>query len=132
MRPRIGAGKERVVSIRHGSPARAAYAAAEAPALPDEESTMPPRPAVFAHETPTLARRSLNDHVGLADSFFSIRRGSPIDAPKLGLSIKGVPPSPSDTASAALTGRHSSYRHRPAGRPCQRALSDRPRLAADA
>src|SRR5579884_2486905 len=54
-------GNARVVRITQGRPARAAYAAAAAPALPDEETAIPARPAARAQETATEASRSLKD-----------------------------------------------------------------------
>src|SRR5690349_18870174 len=43
MKRSIGPGKLRVVKTRHGSPPRAAYAAAVAPAFPDDEIAIPVR-----------------------------------------------------------------------------------------
>ena len=62
----------------HGSPARAAYAAAVAPALPDDEIATPRRPCARAHESASVPSRSLNDQVGFCDSFFASSRGSPM------------------------------------------------------
>src|SRR5215470_11897469 len=104
----MAGGKNGVVSTRQGSPARAAYAAADAPALPDDETATPERPLALAQVTPTLASRSLKDQVGFADSFLAMSRGSPTAAPALPHSTSGVPPSPSVTAAAAATGRHSA------------------------
>src|SRR3954469_15060382 len=65
----IGPGKLRVVKTMHERPARAAYAAAVAPAVPADEIAMPRRRSARAHETASVPSRSLNDHVGFCDSF---------------------------------------------------------------
>ncbi len=59
------------VKTTHGRPARAAYAATAAPALPDDDEAMTRAPRRRALEIATVARRSLNDHVGLRDSSFT-------------------------------------------------------------
>src|SRR5579884_4480815 len=73
-------GKARVVRTRQGRPARAAYAAAAAPALPDEETAIPARPLARAQATATEASRSLNDQVGFWASFLAMSPGSPISS----------------------------------------------------
>src|SRR5919106_1543886 len=61
----IVSGTESSVKITHGRPARAAYAAVEAPWLPVEEIVTTRAPAATACVTATEQRRSLYDHVGL-------------------------------------------------------------------
>src|SRR6478735_5577095 len=104
----IGPGKLRVVKTMHGSPARAAYAAAVAPAFPDEETATPRRPSARAHEIASVPSRSLNDQVGFWLSFFASRRGSPIPAPRVSHATSGVAPSPSVTAPSERRGSAES------------------------
>ena len=70
-----------------GSPARAAYAAAEAPWLPEEATTTPGAPAPAAALTVTRLSRSLWDQVGIARLVLDVHARQ--------RSISGVPPSPS-------------------------------------
>src|SRR5215207_6070862 len=106
----------------HGMPALAAYAAAAAPALPDELDAISLAPSCFAMVTAEEASRSLNDQVGLRDSSFT--QTSP--SPSAGTGSSGVSPSPSETASPAAAGRNASQRHSDRGfvggrsrsRPC--------------
>src|ERR1700757_2415439 len=60
----IVSGTEASVKITHGNPARAAYAAVEAPWLPVDEIVITPAPVSTACDTATAHRRSLYDHVG--------------------------------------------------------------------
>src|SRR5215216_2535731 len=99
----------------HGRLALAAYAAAAAPALPDELEAMTLAPKRLAMLSAPEASRSLNDQVGLRDS--SLIQTSP--RPRLGASSNGVSPSPRLTASAAVAGRKASHRHIDRGRRCR-------------
>src|SRR5215813_6554495 len=60
----IVSGTEASVKITHGTPARAAYAAVEAPWLPVEEIVMTRAPVSTAWVTAVAHSRSLYDHVG--------------------------------------------------------------------
>ena len=75
-------------------PARAAYAAADAPALPEESSTKPCTPASIRAFNMTDVPRSLNEPVGLADSNFTANEASPKSPAILCALIRGVFPSP--------------------------------------
>lgn len=102
-------------STTQRSPARAAYAAAEAPWLPEEATTTPGAPAATAALTVMRLSRSLWLHVGLRDSSLTYAP-SPI-------AISGVPPSPSP--GAASGGSRGAQRSRPErGRPCPVMKSD--------
>src|SRR5262245_13720639 len=57
-------GTEASVKITHGRPARAAYAAVEAPWLPVDEIVITRAPVSTAWVTATAQSRSLYDHVG--------------------------------------------------------------------
>jgi len=95
MKVRIVAGVDGIVKTIHGSPARAAYAAVEAPWFPVEAATTPGTLYAAATLIATLMSRSLNDHVGFCDSSLSHRPGNPRSDPNRRSGTSGVPPSPS-------------------------------------
>ena len=64
-------GTEASVKITHGRPARAAYAAVEAPWLPVDEMVITCAPVSTACVTATAHSRSLYDHVGFWLSSFA-------------------------------------------------------------
>src|SRR4051812_3020260 len=81
------------------SPARAAYAAADADVLPVDAQITALAPDARAYVMATVIPRSLNDPVGLAPSTFSSTR-DPVSSPRYGASTSGVPPSPRVTTRA--------------------------------
>jgi|SRR5580704_3213716 hypothetical protein len=103
-------GTEATVKITHGSPARAAYAAVDAPWLPVDEIVITRAPVATAWVTASEQRRSLYDQVGFWLSSFAYRRGSPIRRPSRSRCTSAVAPSPSEIGSAS--GRGSSRRKR--------------------
>jgi len=76
------------------SPARAAYAAADAAVLPVDAQTIVVAPPSTARVTATLMPRSLNDPVGFAPSHFS-QTSTPSRSETRGACRSGVLPSPS-------------------------------------
>ncbi len=98
-----------MVNTTHRSPARAAYAAAAAPALPDEAAVTVSAPAASAAATPTAIARSLCEPVGLAPSFFSQRPSTS------GRTNVGVLPSPSVTGRVTGADRAAGQPHGPPG-----------------
>src|SRR5262245_43417502 len=67
----IASGNCWVVNMTHGNPARAAYAAVAAPALPEDDPVITRMPIERAAEMADDASRSLNDQVGLTVSFLT-------------------------------------------------------------
>jgi hypothetical protein len=86
------------------SPARAAYAAADAAVLPVDAQTTASEPSATAADTATVMPRSLNDPVGFAPSNLS-QTSQPTRSDTRGAGISGVSPSPSVTSGSA--GRRS-------------------------
>jgi hypothetical protein len=62
-------------------PARAAYVAQAAPALPLVGMAMCRIPSSRARDRPTAAPRALNDPVGISPSSLTSNRGTPMWAP---------------------------------------------------
>src|SRR5579875_285427 len=91
------------------SPARAAYAAAEAEVFPVDAQTTALAPSARALEIAIVIPRSLNDPVGLAPSSFS-QTWAPTRSDNLGAGISGVPPSKRvTTGSPVWIGRKGRY-----------------------
>ena len=87
------------------SPARAAYAAADADVFPVDAQTTALAPCSAAFDTATVIPRSLNEPVGLAPSILSQTRATPAWAARRGVASSGVLPSRSVTTGvASLTG----------------------------
>src|SRR6266850_4217507 len=99
----IVSGTEASVKITQGRPARAAYAAVEAPWLPVEEMVITRAPLATAWLTATEQSRSLYDHVGFRLSSLANRRGKPSRLPSRSRGTSGVAPSPRLTACSAAT-----------------------------
>jgi hypothetical protein len=78
---RVIAGASTGIAIRHRIPARAAYVAQAAPALPLVGMATPVTPSSAARDTPTAAPRALNVPVGTSPSSFMSRPGTPMRAP---------------------------------------------------
>ena len=96
------------ITTRHGSPARAAYAAQAAPAFPLVGMATPLTPSSAARDTPTAAPRALKVPVGVRPSSFIHSLGTPIACPSRGMASSGVMPSPRlTTQSAPVTGSSS-------------------------
>src|SRR5215208_4580397 len=92
------------------SPARDAYAAADADVLPVDAQTTASAPAPADMLTATVIPRSLNDPVGLAPSTFS-HTSQPRRSDSTPASTNGVLPSPMVmTGSDSATGSHRRYR----------------------
>jgi hypothetical protein len=88
-------------------PARAAYRAQAAPALPLVGILMPSTPSSFARATPTAAPRALNEPVGMSDSSF-MRMFASSARLNAGNPTSGVMPSPRlNAGSGSRTGRTS-------------------------
>ena len=81
---RVIAGAPRGIATRRRMPARAAYVAHAAPALPLVGIAMCRTPSSSARETPTAAPRALNDPVGSSPSSLTSSPGRPIRAPVAG------------------------------------------------
>src|SRR5438132_9499346 len=97
------------MSTAHVSPARAAYAAADAEVLPVDAHTTALAPSSTAFEIATVMPRSLNEPVGLAPSYFS-QTDAPTRSERRGAGSSGVPPSSRVTTGvSALTGRSARY-----------------------
>src|SRR5918999_1299061 len=93
----------------HVSPARAAYAAAEALVFPVEAHTTALAPSSRALETATVIPRSLKEPVGLVPSYFRYT-SQPVSADRASDRTSGVPPSRRVTSGVALdTGSRSRY-----------------------
>ncbi len=91
----------------HLSPARAAYAAAEAAVLPVEAQTIASDPSLTAAETAQVMPRSLNDPVGLSPSSLH-HTSAPTRSDSRGARTSGVLPSPNEiTGSSAANGSRS-------------------------
>ena len=87
------------------SPARTAYAAADADVLPVEAQMTALAPSSTAFDIARVIPRSLNEPVGLSPSSLS-RTRAPVCSERRGASTSGVPPSNSVTTGVApLTGR---------------------------
>src|SRR3954466_11360006 len=95
------------VKTTQGMAASPAWAAADAPALPEELEAMTLAPKRLAMVSAPEPSRSLNDQVGLRDS--SLIQTSP--SPSDGAGSKGVLPSPKVTASSAEACRKRCHRH---------------------
>src|SRR6266850_3150145 len=97
------------ITTTHWSPARAAYAAAEADVLPVEAQSTTFAPRAFARETATVIPRSLNDPVGFCPSILMKSWMSfPSRPASAGAGTSGVPPSRSVTTdSSGISGRIS-------------------------
>ena len=96
-------------------PARDAYAASAAPALPLVGMARRRRPSSFAMDTASASPRALNEPVGSRPSSFTS------NAPRLPSGrergMRGVVTSPSEIRfTASRTGRSSRYRQNPSGR----------------
>src|SRR5512144_2276398 len=105
-------GTEAIVKITHGSPARAAYAAVEAPWLPVDEIVIAEAPVATACVTAGEHSRALYDHVGFWLSSFAKSRGSPRRRPSRSRCASGVAPSPSVTAGTSPIGSSRRKRQR--------------------
>ena len=75
------AGADNGIAIVERSPARAAYVAQAAPALPLVGIAMWRTPSSAARETPTAAPRALNEPVGSSASSLTSSAGSPTRSP---------------------------------------------------
>ena len=98
------------ITTAHSSPARPAYAAADADVLPVDAqiTTLAPRSAAL--EMASVMPRSLNEPVGFIPSTLSSTRATPAVCAIRGASSSGVPPSSKVTTGvAAVTGRCSRY-----------------------
>ena len=95
------------ITTEQRSPARAAYAAADAEVFPVDAHTTATAPSSTAFESARVMPRSLNEPVGFWPS--SLRyRSMPSCAPSLGACRSGVDPSPSETIGVdGVTGRRS-------------------------
>ena len=82
------------------SPARAAYAAADAAVLPVDAQITASAPSRTAALTAQVIPRSLNEPVGLAPSIFS-HTSAPTRSETRSASTSGVEPSPSDTTGSS-------------------------------
>ena len=82
------------------SPARAAYAAADAAVLPVDAHTTPVAPSATARDTATVIPRSLNDPVGFMLSSFS-QRSTPSSLDSASACTSGVEPSYNDTTGSS-------------------------------
>ena len=91
-----------------GRPARAAYAANEAPAFPDESTTISRTPCARSHETVTAVPRSLNEPLGRPPSSFA--EDGPLPPPRRG-------PSSAPRATRARPRAASRDSARPRWRP---------------
>src|SRR5947209_5579078 len=87
-------------TITASSPARAAYAAADAAVLPVDAQTTVVAPSSTARVTATLIPRSLNEPVGFAPSHLS-QTSTPNRSDRRGACRSGVLPSPSVIVTAA-------------------------------
>ena len=97
------------ITTPHVSPARAAYAAAEAEVFPVDAQTTTLAPASTAFVIAIVIPRSLNEPVGFAPSIFSQTSRSSSSESRSACS-NGVPPSSSVmTGVDAVTGRCSRY-----------------------
>src|SRR3954454_720307 len=92
-------GVSRGMKTCASTPARAAYAASAAPALPALGTASLVAPRCFAMETATLIPRALKLCVGLSDSSLIQRSTS---SANLCADSSGVPPSPNDAGSTSL------------------------------
>ncbi len=105
---RVISGAPVGIATSIGRPARAAYAAQAAPALPLVGIARADAPSSRARETPAAAPRALNDPVGSSPSSLTSSRGTPSSAPSAGAGSSGVIPSPRVmTCSGAVTGSSS-------------------------
>src|ERR1700756_4340642 len=84
----------------HRSPARAAYAAADAAVLPVDAQMIASAPSRTAADTAHVIPRSLNDPVGLSPSSLH-QTSAPTRWESPGAGTSGVLPSPSDTTGSA-------------------------------
>src|SRR5918998_5263563 len=92
------------------SPARAAYAAADAAVFPVEAQITASAPSRTAADTAHVIPRSLNEPVGFAPSIFS-HTSQPARSDTRSASTIGVEPSPSETTgSPAANGSRSRQR----------------------
>ena len=103
------------------SPARTAYAAADALVLPVLAQMTARAPRAAAWVIATVMPRSLNDPVGLAPSTLS-HTSQPVRRDSSAARSSGVPPSSSVTTGvAAATGSRSRYASITPGHPVPRA-----------
>ena len=91
----------------HSSPARAAYAAADADVLPVDAQITTLAPCSTAFETAIVIPRSLNDPVGFAPSTFSRTLATPARSARRGASRSGVLPSSRVMTGVALGDRQA-------------------------
>src|SRR6185436_566726 len=93
----------------HSTPARAAYAAADADVLPVDAQITTLAPCSTALVTAIVMPRSLNEPVGFMPSNFT-QTSAPVRRDSAGAGRSGVPPSPSVTTGvASVTSRRSAY-----------------------
>src|SRR5690606_32989368 len=96
------------ISTKQRSPARAAYAAADADVLPVDAQMTAVAPRRSASVTATVMPRSLNDPVGLAPSYLRYSSAAiPSSRASRGAGRRGVSPSPSvTTGPSAASGKN--------------------------
>lgn len=111
MKASIASGTSCSVKMTHGRPARAAYAATEAPWLPVETAVVARAPSRRAAAVATAQSRSLWDQVGLLASFLAHSCGTPSRSPADSSLVIGVHPSPRSTRSFSSTGRSAWKSH---------------------
>src|SRR5438270_11148117 len=98
------------MSTTHVSPARDAYAAADAEVLPVDPHPTALAPSSTAFEIAIVIPRSLNEPVGLAPSSLS-HTSAPTRADSRGAGSSGVfPSSRVTTGVSSVTGRNDRYR----------------------
>ena len=98
------------INTAHTTPARAAYAAADADVLPVDAQITSLAPRSTAAEIAIVMPRSLKEPVGLSPSTFSSTRATPARCARRGASSSGVLPSSNVTTGVdAVTGSCSRY-----------------------